>query len=228
MEKRTILLIGYKGLIGSYLFKFFKKQKKTKILVIDKKDNIDLIDRISLDNFLKKNKQVNYIVNAGGKNDHITEGSKKNSYEEDHVLFEYINENLIGPKNIIELSINLCPNLKSIIHFSSLYGIKSPYHPIYKRKKSLSYCVSKHAMEGLTKYYSTLLAKKNIRINNVRVGAVENNQPKEFVKNFLKKTPANQMAKKQDLANIVNFLCSEKSKYIIGENISLDGGYTLW
>ena len=70
--------------------------------------------------------------------------------------------------------------------------------------------------------------KKNIRINNVRVGAVENNQPKEFVKNFLKKTPANQMAKKQDLANIVNFLCSEKSKYIIGENISLDGGYTLW
>ena len=70
-------------------------------------------------------------------------------------------------------------------------------------------------MEGLTKYYSTLLAKKNIRINNIRVGGVENNQPKIFIKNFLKKTPANKMVKKQDLANVVNFLCSEKSKYII-------------
>ena len=51
-------------------------------------------------------------------------------------------------------------------------------------------------MEGLTKYYATLLAKKDIRINNIRIGGVQNNQPKNFLKNFLKKTPAKKMAKK--------------------------------
>ena len=228
MEKRVILLIGYKGLIGNYLYNFFLKKKNTKILIVDKKNNLDLIDRASVKEYFKKNKDINYIINASGKNDHVIKKSKKSVYEDDKILKEYIEANVIGPKNIIELSSSLCKNLKSVIHFASLYGKKSPYHPIYKNKKSLSYCISKHAMEGLTQYYSTLLAPKKIRINNIRVGGVENNQPVSFVRNFIKRIPAKQMAKKQDIANIVDFMCSEKSKYIYGENICLDGGYNLW
>ena len=228
MAKRVVLLIGYKGLIGTYLYSFFKKKKDTKLLAIDKKDKIDLADIDALKNYLKDNKKINYIINASGKNDHIIKEKNNNEYEDDKILLNYINENVVGPKNIIELSSTICKNLKSVIHFSSLYGLKSPYHPIYTRKKSLSYCISKTAMEGLTKYYATLLAPKGIRINNIRVGGIENNQPQAFIKNFLKKTPINQMVKKQDLANIIDFLCSEKSKYIVGENIFLDGGYTLW
>ena len=228
MEKRVILLIGYKGLIGSYLDNFFKNKKSIKLLLADKKTNLDLNNRLALEQFLKKNKNINFIINASGKNDHVTKKNKKNSYEDDKTLVSYMTENVIGPKNLIELASNICKNLKSIVHFSSLYGKKSPYHSIYEKKKSLSYCISKHAMEGLTKYYATMLAPKNIRINNIRVGGVKNNQPSHFIKKFLKKIPANQMAKKQDLANAVDFLCSNKSQYIIGENLSLDGGYNLW
>ncbi|MBD1156612.1 SDR family oxidoreductase [Pelagibacterales bacterium SAG-MED20] len=228
MEKRVILLIGYKGLIGNYLYRFFKKKKYTKLLAIDKDDKINLLDSTVLKNFLEVNKNINYIINASGKNDHIKREKDKNKHEDVKILLDYINENVVVPKNIIELSSVTCKKLKSVVHFSSLYGLKSPYHPIYNRKKSLSYCVSKTALEGLTKYYATLLAPKGIRINNIRVGGVKNNQPKDFIKSFLKKTPINQMVNKKDLANTVDFLCSEKSKYIIGENISLDGGYTLW
>ncbi len=228
MEKRIILLIGYKGLIGSFLLKFFKKKKNTKLILIDKKDNIDLKDRDILKNFLNKNKNINYIINASGKNDHIIKENKKSLYEDENTLIEYIYENVIVPKNLIELSSDICKNLKSIINFSSLYGVKSPYHPMYVRKKSLSYCISKHGLEGLTKYYSTMLAKKNIRINNVRVGGVKKKQPQKFLKEFLKKTPADKLATKEDLANVVDFLCSDKSQYIYGNNISLDGGYTIW
>ena len=32
----------------------------------------------------------------------------------------------------------------------------------------------------------------------------------------------------KNLANAVDFLCSDKSQYIVGENLSLDGGYNLW
>ena len=43
--------------------------------------------------------------------------SKKSSFENDEILFEYINENLVGPKNLIELSTTFCPKIKSIVHF---------------------------------------------------------------------------------------------------------------
>ena len=83
-------------------------------------------------------------------------------------------------------------------------------------------------MEGLTNYYATLLASKKIRINNIRVGGVKNNQPADFIRNFKKKVPINAMVPKKNLADVVNFLCSKKSEYIIGENICMDGGYGLW
>lgn len=228
MKKKIILLIGSEGLIGKYLKHFYNKKKDVNLVVLDKKKNLDISDRKSLRIFFKKNSKINYIINASGKNDHITNNRKKNLFEDDETLNEYLKHNVIGPKNIIELSIQHCKSLRSIIHFSSLYGNKSPYHPIYSEKKSLSYCISKHAMEGLTKYYATLLAPKKIRINNIRIGGIKSTQPKSFLNNFLKKIPFKELAKMKDLANTVDFLCSSKSEYIIGENISLEGGYNLW
>ena len=227
MKKRKILIVGHKGLIGKHLFNFFNKKNDVKLICVDKSNNFDLTKIDQLSNFLKKNKDLEYIVNASGKNDHITE-SKKENFEDEKLFLEYIYQNVVAPKNLIEQSVIICKQIKSIINFASLYGLKSPYHPIYKKKKSLSYCISKHAMEGLTKYYATLYAEKNIRINNIRVGGVINNQPDNFVKNFLKKTPIKKMVNKNDIAYLVDFLCSEKSKYIVGENLNLEGGYNLW
>ena len=227
MQKRNILIVGHKGLIGNHLVNFYKKDKNVKLICVDKSKNFDLTKQDLVSNFLKKNKNLNYIINASGKNDHIIK-NKKIIIEDDQILLEYIYQNVIAPKNLIEQSVKLCKKIKSIINFASLYGLKSPYHPMYEKRKSLSYCISKHAMEGLTKYYAALYAKKNIRINNIRVGGVENNQPKNFKNSFLKRTPSKKMLNKNDLAYLVDFLCSEKSKNIIGENINLEGGYNLW
>ena len=178
MEKRSILIVGHNGLIGKHLANFFKKQKNVKLICIDKSSKFDLTKINLLSDFLKKNKKINYIINATGKNDHITKNKKK-VFEDDEILLDYIYQNVIAPKNLIEQSVSICKKIKSIINFASLYGLKSPYHPIYKNNKSLSYCISKHAMEGLTNYYAALYAK-NIRINNIRVGGVKNNQPKNL------------------------------------------------
>ena len=75
MNNRTILLIGNKSLIGAYLNKYFKKTKKQNYS-LDKKDNIDLKNRKQLENYLKRFKAIDYIVNASGKNDHITKDQK--------------------------------------------------------------------------------------------------------------------------------------------------------
>jgi NAD(P)-dependent dehydrogenase (short-subunit alcohol dehydrogenase family) len=229
-KKRIILLVGYKGLIGKELSKFFSGDINTRLIRIDKKiEKLDISNSEELEFFFKKNKNIEYIVNASGKNDHIEKINKnKKNFEDERIVFDYIRANVIGPKNLIEISNKYCKNLKSIINFSSLYGLKSPFHPIYDKKKSLSYCISKHGLEGLTKYYSTILAKKKIRINNVRLGCVKYNQPKKFKLSFIKKTPINRLLNVKEIVPIVDFLCSEKSSYIIGENITLDGGYKLW
>lgn len=229
-KKRIILLVGYKGLIGKELSKFFSGEINTKLIKVDKKiEKLDISNSGELECFFKKNTNIQYIVNASGKNDHVEKINKnKKEYEDEKVVFDYIRANVIGPKNLIEISSKYCKNLKSIINFSSIYGLKSPFHPIYDKKKSLSYCISKHALEGLTKYYSTILAKKKIRINNVRLGCVKSNQPQKFKLFFVNKTPINRLLDVKEISPIVDFLCSEKSSYIIGENIFLDGGYTLW
>jgi len=227
MKKRNILIVGYKGLIGKHLVNFYKNDKKVQLVCVDKSKDFDLSKQDLVSNFLKKNKNLNYIINASGKNDHVTK-NKKTIFENDKILIDYIYQNVIAPKNLIEQSVTICKQIKSIINFASLYGVKSPYHPMYKKRKSLSYCISKHAMEGLTKYYAALYAKKNIRINNIRVGGVKNHQPDDFKNNFLKRTPNKKMLNKNDVAYLVDFLCSEKSKNIIGENINLEGGYNLW
>ena len=185
-------------MIGKYLVNFYKNENNVNLVCVDKSENFDLTKKNLVASFLRKNKNLNYIINASGKNDHVTK-NKKTIFEDDKILIDYIYQNVIAPKNLIEQSVTICKQIKSIINFASLYGLKSPYHPIYKKRKSLSYCISKHAMEGLTKYYATLYAKKNIRINNIRVGGVFKNQPKYFINNFLKKTPIKKMVKKNDL-----------------------------
>ena len=82
--------------------------------------------------FLKQNRDLNYIINAR-ENDHIIK-NKKTIFEDDQILLEYINQNVIAPKNLIEQSVKTCKKIKSIINFASLYGLKSPYHPMYEKK----------------------------------------------------------------------------------------------
>ena len=116
---------------------------------------------------------------------------------------------------------NLRSNKKiSIVNLSSIVGSRG-------FDELSAYGSSKGALDAFTKCLAIEFAR-NIRINNIRVGGVQNNQPKEFIKNFLKKTPNKKLVNKNDLAYLVDFLCSEKSNNIIGENINLEGGYNLW
>ena len=57
---------------------------------------------------------------------------------------------------------------------------------------------------------------------------VYNNHDKKFVKNYLKITPINRMAKPEDIFGLLEFLISEKSSYITGQNYHIDGGFSSW
>jgi enoyl-[acyl-carrier protein] reductase III len=94
--------------------------------------------------------------------------------------------------------------------------------------------VSKAALEALTRYLAIELAPKNIRVNCVSAGAVETEALKIFAndetfKKFktVQNTPAGRMVLPEDIANLVNFLCSDDSYMIRGQVITIDGGYSI-
>ena len=116
----------------------------------------------------------------------------------------------------------------SIINFSASTGIVSARPDLYNgAHKHTAYSVSKAGVINLTKFLSTHLAP-NFRVNCVAPGGVEHNQDEEFKKEYSKLTPLGRMMKKEELNGIIEFLCSNKSSYVTGSTIVLDGGWTVW
>jgi len=63
----------------------------------------------------------------------------------------------------------------------------------------------------------------------VSPGGIKNSklQKREFIKRYSKKVPLKRMANTEEICDLLLFLISEKSNYINGENIVIDGGYTV-
>ena len=69
---------------------------------------------------------------------------------------------------------------------------------------------------------------QNIRINCVSPGGIEDNQDKRFISNYKKHCNTKGLLDSDDLNGLINFLISEDSKYINGQNIIIDDGWSLW
>ena len=128
-------------------------------------------------------------------------------------------------------------NNGKIINISSDLGIIAPDHRIYDKNENLknlktfkpiSYTISKHAIHGITKYISTYWGHKNVRCNTLVPGAVFNTQPSFLVKNIKKRIPMKRLAEKGEYKKAIQFLASDASKYMTGQNLIIDGGRTIW
>ena len=68
--------------------------------------------------------------------------------------------------------------------------------------------------------------KSGIRFNCVSPGGIEDSQSETFIASYNNKCPMGRMGRPDDIAPSVSFLLSTKSKYITGQNIAVDGGWT--
>ncbi len=101
-------------------------------------------------------------------------------------------------------------------------------------KGLLSYATSKGAINSLTKSLAVELAPSKIRVNAISPGHINTelfNQNKElYSKEFLNELDTMYpfgLGIPEDVANLTIFLLSDKSKWITGQNIVIDGGRTL-
>jgi NAD(P)-dependent dehydrogenase (short-subunit alcohol dehydrogenase family) len=117
-----------------------------------------------------------------------------------------------------------------IINISSDLSVISPDQRLYSKNnpKPISYSVIKSGLVGLTKYLSTYWSNKNIRCNCLSPGGIIDKQNKKFIKKINKLIPMSRMANPDEYHSIIQFLCSDASSYLNGQNIVMDGGRSIW
>lgn len=118
----------------------------------------------------------------------------------------------------------------SVTLFSSTAGLVGPDNRLYEgtaMQSPAGYHASKGGLLQLTRYLATSLAPK-IRVNAISPGGVWRNQPEAFHERYKQRTPLGRMATEEDLKGAVAFLASDLSQYMTGQNLIVDGGFTIW
>ena len=125
-----------------------------------------------------------------------------------------------------------------ILNVASDLSVIAPDQRLYRRPgaaseseqpvKPVTYSVIKHGLIGLTKYLATYWAERGVRVNALSPGGVYNRQDPAFVERLSRLIPQQRMANVGEYHSAVQFLCSDASSYMTGQNVILDGGRSVW
>ncbi len=138
---------------------------------------------------------------------------------------------LTGPfvcsREAVKHMLNQNPKGGCIINISSV-------HQIIPKPHYLPYATSKAGIEMMTKTLALELAHDNIRVNAVAPGAIETDMNEELkedraeLNKVLRRIPLRRIGTSEEVANMVEFLASDKASYVTGSTFFVDGGMTLY
>ena len=252
MKKNVCLITGGAGFLGKKYCEFFLKKgfvvlcidndKSKLIKAYTNKKNFKLFtcditkekSVSKLFNKINKNFFVNVLINNAAidavpfkkKNkikfpkvqawDKELDVSLKGSF----LMIKYFGEEMIKKKE------------GSIINVGSDLSVIAPNQKLYKSSyknyiKPVTYSVIKHGMLGLTKYFASLYAKDNVRVNMVSPGPIKNKQSSNFIKELTNVIPMERLSNPAEILGLIYFLATKDSSYITGQNILIDGGRTI-
>jgi NAD(P)-dependent dehydrogenase (short-subunit alcohol dehydrogenase family) len=124
-----------------------------------------------------------------------------------------------------------------ILNIASDLSVLAPDQRLYRKQglpadqqpvKPVTYSVIKAGLVGLTRYLATYWCDLEVRCNALSPGGVFNRQSEEFVQRLSSLIPLGRMATREEYRAAVQFLCSDASAYINGQNIVIDGGRSVW
>ena len=229
-HQNVCLISGGAGFLGSNFCKFFL-EKNYKVLCVDKnKKNLKKLSSLKLKNLttyycditkhnevekLFKNISKNFIVNVLINSAAIdaVPFKKKNKIEKfpdirnwDRELDTSLKGSFLMIKFFGESMIKR--KYGSIINIGSDLSVIAPNQKIYRSSysnyiKPVTYSAIKHGLVGLTKYFASLYADNNVRVNMVSPGPVKNKQSKKLLKEIKAMTPMARLGKPSDLFGLL-------------------------
>lgn len=241
MVKKVIVTGGGTG-IGESIAKLFCREGYEVYIIGRRKEKLekvyndtnnlinyfvcDINDENEMNQIINKIDNVNTLINCAGIISSGEESEKYNYLELDDI----INTNL---KSIISISLKIIDKWKdnnikgNIINIGSIVARNgSKYFPIYSSSKAGIIAFSKSIASRYGEY--------GIRCNVISPGViqtpmsyVETPNFDDFIEEIKEKTPLRRLGKPSDIAKVALFLDSDNSEFITGQEIIVDGGYTL-
>jgi 3-oxoacyl-[acyl-carrier protein] reductase len=240
---KTVLITGATRGIGAAIANDFYLAGASVILTGTNQEKIDELNKINKKNLRKKylqadfseNKSLEYFLSEISKFSRIdvcvnNAGVNRIDYINETALDDYdfvTKINCHAPfaicRTVSQMMIN--QNYGRIINIASIWGI------VTKKKRSI-YSLTKSGIIGLTKALSADLAPYNILVNAVSPGftiteLTESTNTEIELLNIANQIPLKRLAQPEEIAKVVLFLSSDLNTYITGQNIAVDGGYTI-
>ncbi len=212
MDKKTVLLMGKNSEIGIGILNTINTDYN---VISFGKTDIDLYS----DTTIQYDISPNIIVYCAG----INEIKSFNDITEEDIL-KHMNINCIGLFKLVKKFKDSLTNGKIVV-ISSIYG-----H--FSRKNRLMYSTSKHALNGLVKSLAIELAEDNILVNSISPGFVDTqltrkNNSDEKIKQLCNNVPLKRLMIPSEIGQLVKFLISNNNTFITGQDIVIDGGYSI-
>lgn len=255
---KTVILTGGSGFLGSNLVDILIEKSYQVIVldikynkIFNKYNSSDKFEFINIDitdenavcdlfnKFTSEKKKVDVLINNAAINPSNVDTAENFNRLEDFNLDQWNLELNVGLTGAYLLSKYFGQIIKEsddgvILNVSSDLGILAPDQRIYsngdsnkKIVKPITYSVIKAGLIGLTKYLSTYWMP-NLRSIAICPGGIENNQNELFISKVTELIPLGRMAKVNEVCDVIEFLISDKSKYMNGCIISVDGGRSAW
>jgi NAD(P)-dependent dehydrogenase (short-subunit alcohol dehydrogenase family) len=118
----------------------------------------------------------------------------------------------------------------NIINISSIYGVIAPKFEVYDNTPMtmpVEYAAIKSGLIHLTKYMAKYFKGMNIKVNALSPGGIFDSQPEAFLEKYKEKCLNKGMLDKSDLKGTLVYLLSDMSRYVNGQNIVVDDGFSL-
>lgn len=243
LKDKVIIVTGANGLIGREIAKELLDWDARVVYADISADNLslpdgssayklDLTNNASIDNLVKftldKYGRIDGLINAAYPR---TKDWGKYKFEE--TPFSHWKENVELQLNSVfyldqqVLKVMEKQGYGSVVNFGSIYGIVgNTIYEDYGGTSPAEYCAIKGGIINFTRYLASYFGKYNVRVNCVCPGGIWDHQREEFVRNYERRCPMKRMGHPDDIAPLCIFLVSDGAKYITGQIIASDGGWT--
>lgn len=257
LQGKTVIVTGGYGHLGSAIAEGLLKQNARVIVagrsaekfdekfkhISDKRfllfRPLDITDTQSINSLFetvfKEFASIDVLIN----NAHTAKGGgQEDMLDED---WAYTMDGVLG--SVHKCIKGIIPYLKKqqsgkIINISSMYGVVSPDFRLYhgddceKYTNPPHYGAAKAGVIQLTKYFAVYLGKYNIQVNSITPGpfpkiAIQQENV-AFIERLKSRNPLGRIGVPEDLIGVSVLLSSKGSDFITGQNLIVDGGWTIW
>jgi NAD(P)-dependent dehydrogenase (short-subunit alcohol dehydrogenase family) len=236
---KTVLITGSEGQLGkSYVSKL--KELNYNIIAFDiapeTEDReihyyqVDITKQKEVVNVISKlSGQIDVLINNAGVSV-FTPFEERTEEELDFVIGVNLKGSILMTQAVFNRFFK--PRKKGcVVNIGSIYGLVAGDMKLYKegdRRTPEIYGATKAAVINVTKYFSAYMASYNVRVNCISPGGIFNHQNNEFIQKYSRKVPMERMGKSEELLSTLEYLISDESSYVTGQNIVVDGGLTTW